>query len=380
MNVAYTAQVAAIGGTSPYTWTSTALPAGLTLNASTGAITGTPTAIVSQAVTFTVTDSTSPTHLSVQQQFTITITSGLVITTTSLPNGVATSPYSATLAASGGVSPLTWSANGLPSGLSINSGTGVIGGTPSAAFNGNVTIMVTDSSSPTNQNANKQFALLINPALTMTTTALPSGVVGVAYAASVTATGGTSPLTYSASGLPSPLTINSGTGAISGTPAAAGTFAVTLTVTDSTSPTNQSVSKPVSLVINPALTITTTALPEGVVNAAYTATVSAANGNGTLTWSASGLPSPLTISPSTGIISGTPTANSTSTVTITVTDSTSPTPQTANKQFTLTIVSNLTITTQSLPAGAVNLAYSTQLAAAGGIRRYHGPRRGSPHP
>jgi hypothetical protein len=109
---AYSSTLAATGGVSPYTWslTSGTLPAGLTLDASTGAITGTPSAAVaSTPLTFKATDSSSP-ALTQTANLTLTVSPvSLVISTSSLPNGQTGAAYSATLAAAGGVSPYTWS-------------------------------------------------------------------------------------------------------------------------------------------------------------------------------------------------------------------------------------------------------------------------------
>jgi hypothetical protein len=92
-----------------------------------------------------------------------------------------------------------------------------------------------------------------NP-LAITTTSLAAATVGSAYSAPVSASGGATPYTFSASGLPSGLTIASATGSISGTPAAgsSGTASVTVTVTDSTQPTALSASATFSLTVNPA--------------------------------------------------------------------------------------------------------------------------------
>ena len=106
---AYSATLAASGGTPPYTWSlsGSLLPAGLTLNASTGAITGTPTT----TGTFPLTVQVAAGAQSATKAFTITIAAPAppTITTTSLPNGTVGSAYSATLAASGGTPPYTWS-------------------------------------------------------------------------------------------------------------------------------------------------------------------------------------------------------------------------------------------------------------------------------
>jgi hypothetical protein len=90
----------------------------------------------------------------------------------------------------------------------------------------------------------------------ITTTSVPNGTVGVAYSASIAASGGVTPYTYSASNLPKTLAINSTTGAITGTPAtsAVGTTAVTVKVSDSSKPEAQSVEAVLSLTVNAATT------------------------------------------------------------------------------------------------------------------------------
>jgi Putative Ig domain len=150
----YSAMLVATGGTTPYTWslTSGTLPAGLALNGSTGAIAGTPTAAVnSTPLTFKVTDSSSP-ALTQSASLTLTISpASLVITTSSLPNGQVGAAYTATLMATGGTTPYTWSLTSgtLPTGLSLNASSGAITGTPTAtATSTPLTFEVTDSSNP----------------------------------------------------------------------------------------------------------------------------------------------------------------------------------------------------------------------------------------
>ncbi len=93
------------------------------------------------------------------------------VTSTSLPTGSVSSPYSATLQASGGTGPYTWAAVGLPSGLTLDAATGVISGTPSAAFSSSVTVTATDSSEQPLASAPRQLGLSITPATTTTTSA-----------------------------------------------------------------------------------------------------------------------------------------------------------------------------------------------------------------
>ena len=101
--------------------------------------------------------------------------------------------------------------------------------------------------------------------LTISTTSLPNGQVGVAYSATLTATGGTTPYAWSITSgvLPTGLSLNGSTGLISGTPSGATSGAVRLTiqVKDSSSP-QVTVSTSLNItVVATALTISTTTLP-----------------------------------------------------------------------------------------------------------------------
>ena len=116
----------------------------------------------------------------------------LVITTSSLPAGTVGSPYSVTLAATGGVLPLTFSISGAPDGLSASGAT--LSGTPTLAGTFTVNATVTDAAGTT---ASRSFTLTIAPPLlTITTGSLPNPLVGAPYTASVAATGGVPPYTF----------------------------------------------------------------------------------------------------------------------------------------------------------------------------------------
>jgi hypothetical protein len=180
----------------------------------------------------------------------------LAIATTSLPGGTVGAAYSGSIAASGGTTPYKFTATSLPSGLSINGSSGAISGTPALGTAGTATVgfTVTDSTTPTPQTATVSLALTVSAAkLTITTTELPSGTVGSMYSSAIGASGGTTPYTYNASGLPGGLSIDPSTGAISGTPGAgsAGTATVAVTVTDSTQPTAQTATANLNLTIDP---------------------------------------------------------------------------------------------------------------------------------
>ncbi len=132
-------------------------------------------------------------------------------------------------------------------------------------------------------------------------------------------------LTYSATGLPAGLSVNSSTGLLSGTPTTAGTSTVTVTAKDTT---GASGSASFSWTVNPAstgntVTVTNPGSQTWTVGTAASLQIQASDSASgqTLTYSATGLPAGLSIS-SSGLISGSPTAASTGSTTVTVTDST----------------------------------------------------------
>jgi hypothetical protein len=341
---AYSQKISVTGGagTLTYSISSGALPSGLTLNLSTGAITGTPTATGTANFTVKVADSSTVGAMSATQQLSIAVNSALSITTTTLPNAVLGSLYSAMLQSTGGLAPISWSIVGgtvLPTGLGLNSSTGAVTGTPTAAGTVNVTFQAADSSSP-QQTAKATLTIAVNPALNITTTALPNGSQGGSYSATLQSSGGLGTISWSVIGaLPAGLNLNS-TGEITGTPTTAGTTNITFQAADSSSP-QQTAKATLSLTIV-QLTITTTSLLNPMVGEAYNQTLKYEDNGGTLpvTWSlASGtLPTGFTLDTSSGAITGTATAGEvgTTTFTVQVTDSSAP-PQTAMQALSLTI-------------------------------------------
>ena len=266
----------------------------------------------------------------------------LSITTSNLATGQVKQNYSATLNASGGTPPFTWSVSSgnLPAGLSLNSGTGQISGTPTTEGTFSFTAKVQDSGIPVQEDTqNLSLTIAGIPPLSLTTTSLPAGMAGASYSASLTAEGGEPPYTWeiSSGNLPDGLSLNSSSGAITGTPVTPGTATFTAKVTDSGSRNStQSLTLTISSV--PPVNIITASLPDGQLDQPYSAQLSAESGMAPYTWKiASGsLPAGLSLNSGSGLISGTPSVGGTFSFTVEVSDNATP-KTTDSESFTIRI-------------------------------------------
>lgn len=237
---AYNLPLNATGGQSPYVWSVSAgaLPSGITLDASSGVLSGVPTMTGTSNFTVQAADSSMPARTGTMP-FTLVVNGQLAFSITSLPDAAVSVPYSTTASVAGGSAPYTWSiaSGSLPPGLSLNSATGVISGAPTTAGGYGLGLKVTDSSNP-QQTAKFFSGINVNPQLTITSTSLPDGVVGTSYSATLTASGGTGSYTWSISSgnLPDGINLDPGTGTLSGTPTSAGQANFTVQVTDTANP------------------------------------------------------------------------------------------------------------------------------------------------
>jgi len=232
------------GGATPYTYsiTSGTLPAGLGLNTSTGAVTGTPSATYTAAnVVFSVKDAnnvvastTSTVSFSVVAAPLSVSATATTTTTQSLTVGTAMASFSP-LTPSGGATPYAYSITSgtLPAGLSLNTSSGAVTGTPTAPYTtANVVFSVKDANNVAASTTSAvSFSVVAAPvaiAATATTTA-QSLTVGTAMSSfsPLTASGGATPYTYSITSgtLPAGLGLNTSTGAVTGTPSATYTAA-----------------------------------------------------------------------------------------------------------------------------------------------------------
>jgi len=252
-----------------------------------------------------------------------------LITSTAVTTATAGTAYTyAVTATDSDGDTLTYSLTAAPTGMTINSASGVITWTPTVKNTFWVAVKVSDGKLHDIQ----IFTITVaeaNNAPVITSTAVTTATAGTAYTYTVTATDpdDDDTLTYSLTAAPTGMTINSATGAITWTPTAAGSENVIITVSDGTDSITQSFTITVAEANHPPV-ITSTAVTTATVGTAYTYTVTATDSDDgdTLTYSLTVAPTGMTINSATGVITWTPTTGQVgnNTVSLQVSDDGSP--------------------------------------------------------
>jgi len=305
------------------TYAANGLPAGLAINAATGAITGTPTTAGTSPVSVSVSDGRGATA---SAGFTWTVTAGNrppALTTPAAQTTVQGSAASLNLVASDADGDaLSFAATGLPAGLVLNTATGAITGTPTTPGTSTVGIAANDGKGGTASASFTWTVTAANRAPVVTAPAAQATVQGTSITLGITASDPDGDaLAYGATGLPAGLSLASGTGVISGTPTTVGTGTVTIAVVDGRGGSTAVSFNWTVTAANRAPVVTTPPAQSTVQGSAATLAVAASDADGdALSYAATGLPAGLAIDTATGAITGTPTTAGSSTVTVTVSD------------------------------------------------------------
>jgi hypothetical protein len=359
-------------GFPPPTFTETgALPAGVTLNAATGVLSGTPGPNTAGSYPITIT-ATNVAGSSPGQSFTLTVTCPVItVTNPGVTTDTANTAFSQTFAQAGGAVPVAFSlASGvLPAGLNL-AANGTLSGTPLVIGTFPITVRATDANGCIGTGAT--YTLVIScQTLAISPTTVPSGTAGATYTpvpfASPNAIGTVS-WTLQSGPLPTGMSFSTA-GVLSGLPTQTGTFPITVQATDANGCTG---TQALSLVINcQSFSVGPTALPQATTGVPYpSVTFTQTGGIGTVTFSQTGT-LPFGMSFSVDTLSGTTDQAGSFPITVTATDSNG---CTAHRDYLLVVLcsgTSITLSPSSLPTVVSGNAFPpTQFTASGGTGPY----------
>lgn len=373
---AFLAVFPARGGSAPYAFAiaSGSLPPGLNL-ASNGTLQGVPTAIGSFGFDVQVADVAGATAT---RTFQLDVVLPVVTIDSDLPGGQVGTPYARAVVAGGGLQPyaFTVAAGALPPGLQLDPG-GAVQGVPIAAGDYTFSIAATDSNASVGPiTASRAYTVRIEPSgFVFGPDALPNARTHAYYQQSFSVSYGTAPYRYalSAGFLPPGVHLSPNSGLLFGVPTSAGSYAFSITGSDSSPGGPRSYIRNYVLVVEQSpVEILPYALSEAVAGRYYNHSLIAQGGVQPYRYSvASGeLPPGLTLRDD-GKLLGTPTATGHFTFALQVADSDSATPLTATRDFALTVeLPVVRIYTDRLNPAAVGTNYYIHMTAQGGETPY----------
>lgn len=301
VGIPYSHALGATGGTPPYTFvalsSSSGIPQGLTLDSSTGVLSGIPVRGGTHSWPQRVVDARGSFFDRIIGMY---VRTDVRLVNTSLAPALVGVTYSETLLAAGSFPPFSIRVSGrLPSGVSFDTGTNKLSGTPTEAGTFPLWVYVSDANGGT---ASRPLNLVVLTDVALLNPALPPATAGVAYSATLRAAGSYPPFAIAVSGnLPGGLSFDSARGQISGIANVTGSFPLTLTVTDSK---GGSASYATTLQVNSFAIAGPSLLPVATVGREYSYKFEASP-PGDYRWHVDDyLPCCLALDPATGMVSG----------------------------------------------------------------------------